>query len=229
LNKKRWMIPLSVLMLAGVSGCANDKDTSTANNSNNNPLGYYSNENHRATNNGFLRDNDGGITEMMDHNLGDEGRLDNENRRKMLQEKDENGHPKNPTTPLAKTDRNWFQRDNRFSTSDVNYHGHLNKDIGNTNQGSVTDPGTQERITDQIRHRVRDIDNVRSIRSVSYGNIVRVSVKLYDQDKAAETKRAIKNAVRPLANGRSVKVITDEGALGRDRNINNEVRQPEPN
>ncbi|WP_066311671.1 YhcN/YlaJ family sporulation lipoprotein [Bacillus sp. FJAT-29814] len=230
MNKKRWMIPLSILLLAGAAGCANNNDHSTANDSNNNalPLGYYSNENHRTTNNGFLRDNDGGLMEMMDHNLGDEGRLDKDNRRKMLQEKDENGHPKNPTTPLAKTDRNWFQRDNRFSTSDVNYHGHLNKDIGNTNSGSVVDPGFQERITDQIRNRVRDVDNVRSIRSVSYGNTVRISVKLNDQSRAAETKRAIENAVQPLVKDRSVKVDTDEGALGRDRNINNEVRQPEP-
>jgi spore cortex protein len=226
LNKKRWMIPFSVLLLAGTAGCASNNDS---NKNALNPAGYYSNENHRATDNGFLRDNDGGLAELMDHNLGDEGRYDKENRRKMLQERDENGHPKNPTTPRAKTDRNWFQRDNRYSTSDVNYHGHLNKDIGNSNAGSVVDPGFQERITDRIRNKVRDVDNVRSIRSVSYGNTVRISVKLVENSKAEETKREIENAVQPLVSDRAVRVITDEGALGRDRNINNERRQPEPN
>ncbi|WP_251549346.1 YhcN/YlaJ family sporulation lipoprotein [Neobacillus muris] len=224
MNKKRWMIPFSVLMIAGAAGCANnDDDTNNNVNQGAQPLGYYSNENHSDKNYEVLRDNDGPMVDILDHTLGDE---DQENERNKLQKKDENGNPDNPTKPLTKTDRNFFQRDNQFSTSDLNYHGHLNKQIGNA--GVTTSPGTQENVTDAIRSKVADVDNVRSIRSVAYGNTITVSVKLQDESKAAETKRAIQNAVKPYADGRQVKVIVDEGVLGRDRNINNQQRQPEP-
>ncbi|WP_462412359.1 YhcN/YlaJ family sporulation lipoprotein [Neobacillus sp. Marseille-QA0830] len=225
MNKKRWMIPFSVLMLSGAAGCANNDEIgrNRVDNNGGRPLGYYSNENHSDKNYEVLRDNDGPMVDFLDHTFGDE---DQENTRNKLQTKDENGNPYNPTKPLAKTDRNFFQRDNRFSTSDMNYHGHLNKQIGNA--GVSTSPGYQENVTDNIRNKVADVDNVRSIRSVSYGNTITVSVKLQDDSKAADTKRAIQDAVKPYANGRQVQVIFDEGSLGRDRNINNQQRQPEP-
>jgi len=229
LNKKQWMIPLSALMVIGASGCTNDDERAGGNGSNNSPqpVGYYSNENHPAGDNQLFRDDDGAVPEIMDHTFGDEDRANNEQRIATLQTKDENGNPKNPTQPLAKTDRNFFQRDNRFSTSDANYHGHLSKNIGNA--GVVTNRNDQEKITDQIRNRVRRVDNVRSIRSVTYGNVVRISVKLLDADKADETKQAIINAVQPIVDDRDIKVVIDEGSLGRDRNINNQQPQPEPN
>ncbi|WP_042459130.1 YhcN/YlaJ family sporulation lipoprotein [Neobacillus dielmonensis] len=225
MNKKRWMIPFSVLMLAGAAGCANNDEAGRNNvNQGARPIGYYSNENHPNNNYEALRDNDGPMVDILDHSFGDE---DQTNKQNKLQKKDENGNPYNPTKPLAKTDRNFFQRDNRFSTSDMNYHGHLNKRIGNA--GVTTSPGYQEKVTDDIRNKVADVDNVRSIRSVSYGNTITVSVKLRDKSKDAETKRAIVNAVKPYADGKQVQVIIDDGTLGRDRNINNQQRQPEPN
>lgn len=229
LNKKQWMIPLSAVMMLGLTGCNNDNKSESANQGNNNlarPMGYYSNENHPNSNYGYLRDNDGAFTEMMDHTLGEEDGVVNQQKRNLLQTRDENGNPKNPTTPLAKSDRNFFQRDNRFSRSDINYHGHLNKNIGKT--GEATDKHVQENITDDIRNKVANIDNVQTVRSVAYGNTVIVSVNLVDRDREAETKRAIRNAVKPFANGKSVTVITDEGTLGRDRNINNDVPQRQP-
>ncbi|MDN3020196.1 YhcN/YlaJ family sporulation lipoprotein [Paenibacillus sp. BSR1-1] len=229
MNKKQWMIPLSAVMMMGLAGCNNDNNNAGANKGSNNlarPMGYYSNENHPNSNYGFLRDNDGAFTEMMDHTLGNEDGIVNNQKRKLLQTRDENGNPKNPTTPLAETDRNFFQRDNRFSTSDMNYHGHLNKNIGKN--GEATDKHVQENITDNIRSKVSSIDNVQSVRSVAYGNTVIVSVNLVDRDREAATKRAIKNAVKPFANGKSVTVITDEGTFGRDRNINNDVPQRQP-
>jgi spore cortex protein len=228
LNKRQWMIPLSVLLMIGASGCAK-YDNRTSVNDTNNPIrhvGYYSNENHPAQDYELLRDNDGPITEFMDHTFGDEGRLQREEKRRMLQTRDENGNPKNPTTPLAATDQNFFQRDNRFSTSDMNYHGHLNTKVGNA--GTVTDPDFQENVTDKIRARVSGMENVRSIRSVSYGNIVTVSVVLNDHKRAAQTKRAIRDAVKPYVHGKTVTVISDEGTIGRDRNINNEIPQRIP-
>ncbi len=229
LNRKLWMIPLSALMLFGGAGCANNNNRAGENGATKNPLrpvGYYSNENHPNKGDGFFTDNDGSLTELMDHTVGNEDELTNRKKRMLLQTRDENGNPKNPTTPLAKKDRNFFQRDNQFSTSDMNYHGHLNKKMGK--MGVAVTPDFQENVTNNIKNTVADLDNVRSVRSVAYGNTIIISVKLVNNDRAAETKRAIRKAVKPFSNGRSVQVITDDGSLGRDRNSDNEVPQRKP-
>lgn len=224
LKKSKWMIPLSAVMMMGLAGCGTNRaGVDNQNKSNARPMGYYSNENHPNRSNGFLTDNDGPMTEMMDHTLGEEGRTTSKQNRRALQTRNSNGNPSNPTKPLATNDRNFFQRDNRFSTSDVNYHGHLNQNIGNT--GMATDPNYQDSASDQIRKKAATVKNVQDVRSVSLGNSVVVSVNLIDKRKAAETKKAIRNVVQPYANGRSVTVITDEGTFGRDRNYNNDIQQ----
>ncbi|MFL6558332.1 MAG: YhcN/YlaJ family sporulation lipoprotein [Bacillus sp. (in: firmicutes)] len=221
MKKKQWMIPLSAALMLGLAGCGNN-DRAGGNNALR-PVGYYSNENHPTSDNDLFRDDDGAITEMMDHSLGDEDQVTNENRRKQLQTRDENGNPENPSKPLASKDRNFFQRDNRFSTSDMNYHGHLSAKNGNA--GVVTDPDFQDNVTNKIRNKVAAVPNVQSVRSVAYGNTIIVSVNLVDNDDAAATKRAITKAAQPYANGRNVQVITDEGAVGRDRNIYNDSQR----
>ena len=221
LNKNQWMIPFSAAALMfGLTGCGNNDRAGGNNNNSLNPVGYYSNENHPTSDNNLFRDNDGSITEMMDHSLGDEDQVTNEAKRRQLQTKDENGNPANPTTPLASKDRNFFQRDNRFSTSDMNYHGHLSAKNGNN--GAVTDPDFQDNVAEKMRNKVAAVPNVQAVRSVSYGNTIIVSVDLNDNDKASATKKAIRRAVKPYANGKTIQVITDEGTLGRDRNINND-------
>ena len=69
MKKKQWMIPLSAIIAVGLAGCAND-DRAAMNKDNKisgNPVGYYSNENHKESPNGYPTDNDGPITELMDH------------------------------------------------------------------------------------------------------------------------------------------------------------------
>jgi spore cortex protein len=223
------MIPLSAIIAVGLVGCANDDHAS--NNKNNkvsgNPVGFYSNENHKESPNGYPTDNDGPLTELMDHKVGIEDQENNRNRKAQLQKRDENGNPPNPTKPLAKNDRGWFQRDNRFSTSDMNYHGHTNQKIGTTK--TETDPEFQDNVTGKIKQRVAGIDNVQQVRSVVYGNIVTVSVELVNTKRKDETTKAIRNAVKPYVNGRTVQIITDDGALGRDRNRNNDIQHEEHN
>ncbi|WP_342432445.1 YhcN/YlaJ family sporulation lipoprotein [Neobacillus sp. FSL H8-0543] len=229
MKKKQWMIPLSAIIAVGLAGCAND-DRASMNKDNKisgNPVGYYSNENHKESPNGYPTDNDGPLTEMMDHKVGIEDQENNRNRRNQLQERDENGNPPNPTKPLAKNDRGFFQRDNRFSTSDTNYHGHTNQRIGTTK--TETDPEFQDNVTGKIKRRVAGIDNVQQVRSVVYGNSVTVSVELVNNKREDETVRAIRNAVKPYINGRTVQVITDDGAIGRDRNRNNDIQHEEHN
>lgn len=221
------MIPLSALLALGLSGCAKD-DQAESDKKNQNyaqPIGYYSNENHPEGRNGMLSDNDGPLPEAMDHTIGDEDREINDARKRDLRDKDENGNPRNPTKPLANHDHNFFQRDNQFSTSDANYHGHMNQRMGKT--GTTTNPEFQDNAKGTIKNKVAAIDNVRQVRSVVYGNSVIVSVDLVDNKRSDDTKRAIQNAVKPYVGGRQVQVITDDGALGRDRNRNNDIQRPE--
>ncbi|MEH7121389.1 YhcN/YlaJ family sporulation lipoprotein [Neobacillus vireti] len=223
MNKRQWMIPLSFTLILGVTGCTNDNNRAGNGNNITRPIGYYSNENHANNDYEILRDNDGTLTEIADHNFGEEDQITDKKTRNQMQTRDENGNPENPTVPRAKTDRNFFQRDNRFSTSDLNYHGHLSAKNGKN--GVVTDPDFQDRFTSKIRDKVENINNVRNVRSVAYGNTVIVSVSLHDHDRAAQTKRAIKKAVQPYAKGKSIQVITDEGTMGRDRNIHNDFQR----
>lgn len=221
LNKKLWMIPFSTVMIMGLAGCSSNNTKSDVNQNLSRPMGYYSNENHPNRGNGLMTDNDGPVTELMDHQFGAEGKMAAEQKRRYLQTRDENGNPPNPTKPLAKRD-NWLQRDNRFSTSDFNYHGHMSRQYGNA--GVVTESSFQDQVTNKIRNKVQRVDNVRSVRSVGYGNTIIVSVKLKDNSRANETKQAIRKAVKPFSDGRDITVYTDDGALGRDRNFNNEIQ-----
>ncbi len=226
LNKKPWIIPLSAIIALVLTGCANDDQAASDKNDRNaQPMGYYSNENHQNGRNGMPGDNDGPLPEAMDHTFGDEGQINNENRRQQMQKRDENGNPPNPSKPLADHDHNFFQRDNRFSTSDVNYHGHMSRRLGTT--GTTTNRENQDAATDNIRRRVAAVENVRSVRSVVYGNTVVISVILNDNDRADETKREIQNTVKPIVAGRDIQVMTDEGAMGRDRNRHSDKQRIE--
>jgi len=137
----------------GLAGCGNDESAVQDRNTERvQPFGYYSNENHENGGNvRILDDNDGPITEMMDHSLGNERTNDSNRRQKVLEVRDENGNPGNPTKPLADTDRNFFERDNRFSKADQNYHGHLDSDQ-NRQQANMTNVRNFSRIQGNSRY-----------------------------------------------------------------------------
>jgi spore cortex protein len=235
LNKKYLVLPLSAVMAFGLTGCGNDneagvqRDTDTAQ-----PMGYYSNENHKG-NARIVNDNDGPVTEIMDHSLGNErndnNQLQGRNRNEgtaynRLQTSYENGNPANPTRPLASNDRNFFQRDNRFSNGDANYHGHLNDNTKKAKSSYYT--AYEGDLTEKIGQVTGAVPNVEDVRSVSYGSNVLIAVDLTDFSKEEKTKRAIEKAVQPYLRGRSVTVVTDEGTFSRIRNIDNDLRNGGP-
>ncbi|XJZ26352.1 YhcN/YlaJ family sporulation lipoprotein [Bacillota bacterium Lsc_1132] len=217
--REKWIISIVVLFAVGIiTGCSGNQRSGANERYNDNarPIGYYSNENHPQNRSGFLNDNDGPITEMMDHSFGAEGQLAKDQQKRQLQTRDENGNPPNPTLPLASHDQNFFMRDNRFSTSDANYHGHLNQNIANT--GFSADSATHQKLTEQVRKTAAKVQNVRKVRSVVYGSSVLISVELIDKRKETQTKKAIQQAVSPYVDGRGVIVTTDDGTFTRMRN-----------
>jgi spore cortex protein len=231
LNKKYLVLPLSTVMALGLAGCGNNDEAANQNRYNDTaqPMGYYSNENHKG-NARILNDNDGPVTEMMDHNMGNERNTNNNlqvrngNTENNLQTRD--GNLDNPTRPLANTDRNMFQRDNRFSRADTNYHGHLNSDTKKARSSYYTDYDGE--FTEQIGKVASQVPNVKDARSVTHGKKVIVAVDLNDSSKEEATKRNVEAAVKPLLKGRSVTVVTDDGTFGRIRSIDNDLRNGGP-
>ncbi|AIE60879.1 YhcN/YlaJ family sporulation lipoprotein [Bacillus methanolicus] len=230
MNKKIFIVSFAALLTTGLTGCGNNDKAALQDRYTNQvqPMGYYSNENHERGNGNvkILNDNDGPITEMMDHTFGAEGRNARREQIRMLQVKDENGNPPNPSAPLANYDRNFFERDNRFSRSDANYHGHLDD---NTRQPSSSYYTAYEgKLAEKIGDVTASVRNVEDVRSVVYGSDVLIAVDLTDYSKEEETKRKIRQAVQPYLKGRSCTVVTDEGTFSRIRNIDNDLRDGGP-
>lgn len=76
LNRKFIALPFAVIASISLTACgSNDNSLDHNRNSNNlSPVGYYSNENHdpHNTNIRIMNDDDGPVTELMDHSLGEE-------------------------------------------------------------------------------------------------------------------------------------------------------------
>jgi spore cortex protein len=222
LNKKYLALPLSAVMAMNLTGCGNS-DEATINTGDRNPaqpMGYYSNENHNG-NASIVDDNDGPVTEIMDHTLGNE-RNTNTNIRRQLGD----ANTDNPTRPLANTDRNFYERDNRFSNGDANYHGHLNDNTSRTKSSYYN--AYEGELTEKIGQVTGSVPNVEDVRSVAYGSNVLIAVDLKDLSKEEQTKKDIKEGVQPYLRGRSVTVVTDEGTFSRIRNIDNDLRNGGP-
>lgn len=217
LEQKRWMLPITIMLAIGITGCSGNQRSGANERYSDNarPIGYYSNENHSQNRSGFMNDNDGPITEMMDHTFGAEGKMAKEQQSLQLQKRDGNGNPPNPTVPLASHDQNFFKRDNRFSTTDANYHGHLNQDIADT--GFYAEPAIHKKLTEKVRKRAAKVANVKKVRSVIYGSSVLISVEIRDKSKEAQTKKEIAKAVAPIVGGRGITVTTDEGTFSSTR------------
>lgn len=217
MEQKRWMIPITVMLAIGITGCSSNQRSGVNERYSDNarPIGYYSNENHPQNRSGLMNDNDGPITEMMDHTFGAEGKTVKEQQRLQLQKRDANGNPPNPTVPLASHDQNFFNRDNRFSTGDANYHGHLNQNIANT--GFYADSAVHKKLTEKVRKRAAKVRNVKKVRSVIYGSSVLISVEIKDKSKETQTKREIAKAVAPVVDGRGVTVTIDDGTFSHTR------------
>ncbi|MDE3839748.1 spore cortex protein CoxA [Bacillus methanolicus] len=230
MNKKILIVSFAALLATGITGCGNDDEAAVQdrNSDRGQPMGYYSNENHERGNGNvnILNDNDGPITEMMDHTFGAEDRDARRERMRMLQVKDENGNPQNRSAPLANYDRNFFQRDNRFSRSDANYHGHLDDNTRQPNSSYYT--AYEGELADKIGDVTASVRNVEDVRSVVYGSDVLIAVDLTDYSKEEVTKRNIRKAVQPYLKGRSCTVVTDEGTFSRIRNIDNDLRDGGP-
>lgn len=226
MSKKLVLLPITAALTFSLVGCSQDEATN-GNQQISQPFGYYSNENHNGGGNARIyNENDGPLVEIMDHSLGEEGQRSRENRRQHLMQKDEAGNPANPTVPRAKQDKNFFERDNRYSHADANYHGHLDDQTRKARSSYYT--AYEGDLAEKIGDVTAKVPNVEDVRSVVYGSNVLIAVDLTNYDRDVETKADITKAVQPYLRGRSVQVVTDEGTFSRIRNIDNDLRDGGP-
>ena len=227
MSKKLVLLPITAALTFGLVGC-NQNEATDRNQSNiSQPFGYYSNENHNNGGNAKIyNENDGPLVEIMDHSFGEEGQRSRNDQKKLLMQKDEAGNPGNPTVPRANYDKNFFERDNRYSRADANYHGHLDDQTRKARSSYYT--AYEGDLAEKIGDVTAKVPNVEDVRSVVYGSNVLVAVDLTNYDRDIETKAEIAKAVQPYLRGRSVQVVTDEGTFSRIRNIDNDLRDGGP-
>jgi spore cortex protein len=219
LDKRIALIPLTSLLVLGLTACNGDDEAQTQGRNTNSvqPLGYFSNEKGNEVD--VMDDHEGGLTEIFDHNFGKEGKVARDQKRMRLQSRDENGNPPNPTVPRADHDHNFFQRDNRYSRGDLNYHGHLDDARGSGKARVYRNTEQDERLARKISSTVEAVDNVDKVRSMLFGKQVEIAVSYKNDSLEKQTKKEIEKAVKPYLEGRELRIIKDEGTLSRTRNI----------
>jgi spore cortex protein len=228
LDKRITLIPLTSLLVIGLAAC-NGNDEAAVQGRNTNaaqPLGYYSNEKGNEVD--VMDDREGPVTEIFDHNFGKEGRVAEEQRRMRIQSRDENGNPPNPTVPRADHDHNFFQRDNRYSRGDLNYHGHLDDKRGSGEARVYRNTEQDEKLARKVKEAAASVDNVDKVRSLLFGTEVEIAVSYKDKSLEKQTKKEIEKAVRPYLEGRELRIIRDEGTFSRSRNIDYKRKNGNP-
>ncbi|MFT4412777.1 YhcN/YlaJ family sporulation lipoprotein [Fredinandcohnia humi] len=226
MRKALYTLSTATLMLGALTACNTNQGALDTNyNDNARPIGYYSNENVDRTErngNGYrVNDNDGPLTEIMDRN-GDGNNNQNNYRNKNgagIMNTRENNH--RGGTPYNDGNPNTM-RDNGHGHADQNYHSHINdnnhrvRTYGYYNQenGNLV-----RRISDRAE-RVKNVDDARVI--VTADNVL-VAVDTNDNNDK-NVKEAVRKAVQPLAQGKTINVVTDEGTFSRVRNIDNDIR-----
>jgi spore cortex protein len=212
-KRKYVTISATVLMALGLVACGTNNEGASDNGQGNQPLpmGYYSNENHEESggNADWLNeDNDGPLTEMMDHTIGGES-----------QDREIRG-VNNNAAPQGKHGNTLFSR------SDKNYHGHLNGNNSEARSSYYTN--YDGNLAKKVGKEAATVVNVTDARAVIHDNQVIIGAILEDPQRADETKSSIRDAVKRHVNGKSVTVVTDEGTYNRIRTIDNTLREAGP-
>jgi spore cortex protein len=200
------------------------------------------------------RDNDGPVTEMLDRagdegtnrrgsgNIGtrDDGFIDN-HRNNGTRNVGFNGNAgtngnlgtrggngqygvNNQTRTNANAD-NGMNRDNRFARSDYNYHGQMANRDNNTR--SSYNNNYNGRLAEQISDRVQNVNNVEDVRTIINGDEVLVAIDTNDRNNQ-NVEKQVRDAVRSMAAGKNVRVVSDEKIFTRARNIDNDLRNGGP-
>ena len=221
-QKLGWVIILLVCLV----GCG--KADQTANDGRTDkPLsvGYYSNENHENKGGNAIlldgADNDGPITEIMDHSLGAE-RNSNQG---FLRVRNQNNNQVNDVNPnVSGYEGNLNTRESIMGGNRQDDNGHLNQTNLATRQNY--DNGN---MNEKVTKLVKSVDNVKEVKTVIQGNNVIVGVRLNDKKREGETIKNIQQAIQPQLNGKILHLITNDRQFRQLRKIDKELHNSGPN
>lgn len=79
-------------------------------------------------------------------------------------------------------------------------------------------------LSKQISDRVAKVNNVDDVRTLVNGDTILIAVDTNDQQATDRVEDEVRQAVKSLANGKNIRVITDEGIFTRVRTIDNDLR-----
>lgn len=199
MNRFFRVLPLTLMLVTGLSGCNTyDQSQGNSNDDNRQLIGFSSNET-----GGYLEKHEGAITEMYDHLGGSEGRDYRQERDRLLEQRDEDGNPPDMTDPFHE-----INREHNYSRTDYNYHGHLKNPDPSDNKTYKDTP--YGRLSEIITNETKQTDNVQDALSFIYANNVIIAAKLKDQHRKEETVHAIGKNVAPYISELNVKIITDD-------------------
>ncbi|MGJ3193027.1 YhcN/YlaJ family sporulation lipoprotein [Peribacillus frigoritolerans] len=114
-----------------------------------------------------------------------------------------------------------YNKDDAYSTSDRNYHGHESKPLKakssyyNSYEGSLAD---------RVNGVANKVEQVSDARTIIMQDEMLVALLLDDYSQAKDVKQRIKKEIGPLTNGRTLYVTTDEGVYFRTMTLDNNLR-----
>lgn len=187
------------------------------------PQGYFSNAKHGDDND----HREGPLTEWYDHSVGEEQKVIREEKARYLQNKDKNGHPQNPSKPLVKEDRNFFERDNKHPYSrDANYHGHQN--VQNVQAKNSYYTNYNGKLAEKLVRKAEAVDGVLDAQTFIGEKEIIVGVQISKNSDAKAVKSEVKRTVARYAKGAKVKVSDDTGTFNYIRVLDNDLRDGGP-
>lgn len=114
-----------------------------------------------------------------------------------------------------------YNKDDAYSKSDRNYHGHESKPLKakssyyNSYEGSLAD---------RVNGVANRVEQVSDARTIIMQDEMLVALLLDDYSQAKDVKQRIKKEIGPLTNGRTLYVTTDEGVYFRTMTLDNNLR-----
>ena len=232
-HRKFGLIPI---LLVGLVGCGNDNETANeGGRTDATPIGYYSNEKHGNNGGNAIlldgADNDGPVTEIMDHTYGAEQNTN----QKYVRVKNENNNNNQvnhvnpivyPNSNFSGYEGNLYTREPLIGGSDQNYHGHLNSSNPATRQSydNRNNGNTNEKVTQLVEN----VENVREAKTVIYGDKVLVGVLLNNNDREKDTRKDIRQAIQPYLNGKELHLLTSDHQFSVLTTIDNDLRNGGP-
>lgn len=183
------------------------------------PQGYFSNAGHGDQNDRH----DGPLTEWYDHSVGEEQKVIRKEKDRYLQKVDDNGHPQNPSKPLAKEDRSFFERDNKQPyNSDANYHGHLS--VQNVQAKNSYYTNYNGKLAEKVVRKAEQVEGVLDAQSYIGDKEILVAVQISKKSDEKAVKSEVKQTVERYANGADVRVASDIGTFNYIRVLDNDLR-----